>query len=298
MRTLPLWYAESRFLQSEALRAISDSTDSFVFGRMFKSPSNSTYRDGNHLRLDFAHLEFPSDTQVSCADPPAKLAQIVARAYNYDDYEGGVRRSVMPRCVIDCTLNNTQDTEQIVQDFERHGFACERQIVDPVLCLRITPSIHKSVSQALQTDDDSTIVCERARARQLRELVACNARSFGYDAKGDVGWLDEKLRRQIEAPEQFCVLVARDGARVVSFVVIYTAVEKAPRLSLVQVVGTDPAYRRRGLAARLLRHAVSRLRVGTSVYVDAGDHAAVALYQSLGFEEVGEIVTTECVLSN
>ncbi|KAJ2511608.1 hypothetical protein GGI11_004747, partial [Coemansia sp. RSA 2049] len=53
---LPKWYAEDKFLETEAISATSDTTHSFVFGRMFKTPSNRTYRDGNHLRIGFCHL--------------------------------------------------------------------------------------------------------------------------------------------------------------------------------------------------------------------------------------------------
>lgn len=61
------------------------------------------------------------------------------------------------------------------------------------------------------------------------------------------------------------------------------------RMGVVEIVGVDPAYQRRGIARRLMEHSVEFMRdrgmdiaaVGTGG--DVGHAAARALYQALGY---------------
>ncbi|KAJ1844100.1 Dynamin-like GTPase that mediates homotypic ER fusion, partial [Coemansia sp. RSA 2708] len=281
---LPAWYAESRFLFSEALRATSDSTDSFVFGRMFKTPSNPTYCQGNLVYITFCHLEFPWDCNGVLADPPKQLAAIIKRAYSYgrqqnehSDYE----RRVRPRCLVDCTLKDHESTDAIVREFADDGFMCTRSH-DAVMRLAVAGSAPSSVFA----------VSRLAGTDELPGLVACAARSLGYDQANNTEWLAPKLRVQLEHPE-FSVFAIRDNG-ICAFLVLFVS-DKARDLALVQVVGTLPECRRRGMATCLLQQAAGSLPSGTKVYLDAEKHMQ-GFYERLGFELVGNVESVECVL--
>ncbi|KAJ2450069.1 hypothetical protein EV183_004526 [Coemansia sp. RSA 2336] len=250
---LPVWYAESRFLHSSALREIADSTDSFVFGRMFQTPTNSTYRDGNHVLVTFCHLEYPWDCNGVLSDPPTNLASIVAATY----------QPAIPRCIIDCTLKEPTSTASIVQQFESQGFTAY-PAKDKVLRLVVTEDHKKPSSDVRQ-----------ARKSDLEQLAECNASSFNYS---DKEWVTDKLRRQMESP-LFTIYVV-EGVR--AFVVLFEWAERAKDLAWVQLICTRPEYRGQGLATDLLAHSISRLNVGTRVYVEAEEQNT--LYEKLGFE--------------
>ena len=58
----------------------------------------------------------------------------------------------------------------------------------------------------------------------------------------------------------------------------------------VQNIATSPAMRRKGVAARLLEHAIARNRAKLSsicLEVRLSNTAAIALYEKLGFEKTG-----------
>ncbi|KAJ2560012.1 hypothetical protein EV175_000013 [Coemansia sp. RSA 1933] len=294
---LPKWYAEVKFLESEAIGATSDTTHSFVFGRLYKTPSNRTYRDGNHLRINFCHLEFPYDCNGCLAEPPDNIAQTVSAIYgsSYQNNQESLEETagaVLARCVVDYTVQtDSQLVASIVSQFGSAGYKCEQGLEDAVMRIVVT--------------DKTTACCKRPEAvvigrvgdcKALDALVDCNARAFGYDVSGDTEWLHAKLARQINQSKQFSVYTATDDAKVLAFAVIYRSVEKAPDLAFVQVIGTAPEHRRRGLATAVIRHALRQLPVDTHVYLEAFDHQAIALYKDIGFEKAGTVYSTECTL--
>ncbi|KAJ1869624.1 hypothetical protein LPJ55_005239 [Coemansia sp. RSA 990] len=263
---LPVWYAESRFLHSSAIREIADTTDSFVFGRMFQTPTNSRYRDGNHVLLTFCHLEYPWDCNGVLADPPANLANIVATTY----------QPAIPRCIIDCTLKEPTATSSIVQQFQSQGFSVQ-PAKDKVMRLLVTEGWkHRKPSSSIRL----------ARTGDLEQLAECAASSFNYSEQE---WVGDKLRRQMESP-LFTIYVVEE---ILAFVVLFEWAERAKDLAWVQVIGTRPEYRRRGLATDLLTHSISRLSVGTRVYLEAEEQNT--FYEKLGFEHVGTIDSVECL---
>lgn len=82
-------------------------------------------------------------------------------------------------------------------------------------------------------------------------------------------------------------LVARFDGRTAGLAVIRVAGGEAEILT----IATDPAERRKGIARRLLSAILEALSGGgvTAVFLEVGvtNQAALALYKSLGFEEVG-----------
>ncbi|KAJ1857139.1 hypothetical protein LPJ73_002091 [Coemansia sp. RSA 2703] len=288
--TLPRWYAECKFLQSEAQSTISDSTEIYIFGHMFKTPTNSSYRDGNHLKINFCHLEFPWDCSGALSDPPYNIAQIVKQIYAaISSDQDGV---IAPRCLIDCTLKDKKSVDEVIEGFRQSGFKCEENIVDQVMCLETSEVRGQVDGNAWRVGADS-----------LGLLVECNARSFGYDESGDTHWLKDKLERQVRQPKHFAVYALCEDNNsephnaIDAFAVVFTPYEKACDLAYVQVIGTRPDKRRRGLASRVLSHAMANLPPSVArVYLEAFDQGAVAMYEKLGFHTVGTTTTAVCTL--
>ncbi|KAJ2081052.1 hypothetical protein H4R24_002623 [Coemansia sp. RSA 988] len=296
---LPSWYAESRFLQGEALRTLSDSTDCFVFGRMFKTPTNPGYRDGNHMLISFCHLEFPWDYSGTLADPPRGLPQIVTSTYHtHSLLTPPTAPPPLPRCIIDCTLMDPKMCDIIIEDFEMAGFSCERGIVDKVMCLTLTDRFLSSRPlPRLLSANLHAIIYRIVDHADIASLSDCYAQCFGYEQSDS--WLVDKLSRQVLNYHEFLVFAARAGRNdnFVAIAVVYTPVERAPDLAFVQVLGTHPEYRRNGLATAVLTQALKCLPPGSRIYLDVYDSSAIALYKKIGFEHVGEVLSAQCTLT-
>ncbi|KAJ2880183.1 hypothetical protein H4R27_004880 [Coemansia aciculifera] len=269
---LPKWYAEAKFLQSESMRMVADTTDNFIFGRIFRTPTNREHRDANHLRMSFCHLEFPWDCNGVLADPPCDIARIAK--------DIGVER-----CTVDCTLIDGGVADSVLSGFEKKGFLCERGLEDLVMCLE-TGAV--SLAESLRV--------RRVTEKDIAEVALCNTRSFGYADGVSPAWLVEKLLRQLRQPDSFRACALHVQEQVAAFVVIYTPWEKSRDLAFVQVMGTDPGFRRQGLAYEVMAHAVALLPKGVRVYLEAVDPAAIALYEKLGFAVVGKALSAECWL--
>ncbi|KAJ2769852.1 hypothetical protein IWQ56_001651 [Coemansia nantahalensis] len=277
---LPEWYAESRYLHGAAIAALSDTAESLVFGQLFMTPSNHTFRDGNHLVVRFCHLEYPWDRPGSFADPPRALPQIIRGALGAGPHEG----AAVPRCIVDATLVGDAAAAAVVGEFEQQGFACERaeDVVMAMTCGhgRITPPPPAGAE------------IRPVRPAEVAMLAACNASSFGYDRLGDVAWLAPKLGRQLDRPEQFRVHAAFVGGEIASFASVFCS----HGLAFVQTVGTHPRHQRRGLARAVLGSALATLPAGTRVYLDAYEEGSMRMYRRVGFDEIGRITYTECLL--
>ncbi|KAJ2784519.1 hypothetical protein H4R18_001059 [Coemansia javaensis] len=282
-RALPQWYAESRGLHDGMIRATSDSTESFVFGRLFMTPSNSSFRDGNHLAVRFCHLESPLDRLAPFADPPRALPAIVQTTFGSSSaYE----TPAAPRCVVDYTLVGWDAAAAgVVDEFAREGFSCER--VEDSVMAAVVGELTPGPAQAAEEG----VAIRAAGPADAARLVACNARCFGYDQRGDTAWLAPKLERQLGRPDRFHVHAALAGDAVVGFASVY----RRCGLAFVQAVGTHPDYRRRGVGSAVLRAALASLPPDTRVYLDACEDGPIRMYRKLGFEEVGKITYVECM---
>jgi ribosomal-protein-alanine N-acetyltransferase len=99
-------------------------------------------------------------------------------------------------------------------------------------------------------------------------------------------WSEEQWRRELEDPARL-VLGMRQGDGLVALACGQAIVDDFH----VTAIAIDPAWRRRGLALRLLSELLDRARgLGcrqATLEVDSSNAAAVALYGRLGFETQG-----------
>lgn len=264
-----MWYTEYRFLKTQLTARVSDTTEYFTFGCMFRTPSNPTHQEANQLLITFSHQELPWEQENTAGDPPQDIAQIVKRTLTH------------PRCVIDGTRHRPL-LDEMLSRFRANGYTCEANMVDQILCKQVANSCSYPEIKRLSRSD-------------LDQLIVCNARSFGYDRSNDTLWLHEKLGRQISNPREFRVYGRYMDQRIVSFAVVFVP-SKCSQLAYVQVVGTDPGYRRQGHARRVLEHALGQLPLGADVYLEAVEEGPIAMYRQAGFQRAGEIVSAECYL--
>jgi N-acetylglutamate synthase-like GNAT family acetyltransferase len=102
-------------------------------------------------------------------------------------------------------------------------------------------------------------------------------------------WVDDIRRRaRGELPgadDHF--FVALDGQRLVGHV-WYSVAHRDPRLGLIGHVFTDPACRRRGIAARLLEEAIAQFRRGGGVLLQlfTSTPFSIPFYEKFGFENL------------
>jgi len=102
-------------------------------------------------------------------------------------------------------------------------------------------------------------------------------------------WVDDirrRVRGELEGAEDH-FFVALDGQRLVGHA-WYTVSRSDPRLGLIGHVFTDPAFRRRGIAALLLDQAMTRFRRGggTLMQLFTSTPFSIPFYERLGFEDL------------
>lgn len=117
----------------------------------------------------------------------------------------------------------------------------------------------------------------------MPRILQIEQASFGPDA-WDAGLFEQFARR---SPRLF--LVARSGRRIAGYILSGVRSRKAELLSLA----VHPRYRRRGIAAQLLRHTRRLLRAQTVeswwLMVEATNPAAIRFYEAHGFSRDGEV---------
>lgn len=114
----------------------------------------------------------------------------------------------------------------------------------------------------------------------LPRILELEPQLFGNEA-----WSEGSYRDELTGPDRVYLGVDVDGV-----LAAYGGVW-CGREAEILTVGTDPAYRRRGLARRLMEAllAAARSRGAREVFLEvrAGDEGAQALYRGLGFTRVG-----------
>lgn len=99
-------------------------------------------------------------------------------------------------------------------------------------------------------------------------------------------WSQKSVASELENPLALW-LVAMDGERLVGYVGSQTVLGEADMMN----VAVDPEYRRQGVAGALVTALAQRLaqqgNVSLMLEVRASNVPAMALYQKLGFEQVG-----------
>lgn len=113
----------------------------------------------------------------------------------------------------------------------------------------------------------------------LDEVAACEARATAF------AWSRQHFADSLAAGYA-CWLMRRDG-ELVGQAVVMNVLDEAHLL----IISVAPEWRRRGFARQLLAHLRSHAReVGVAqlfLEVRASNEAAIALYRTCGFEEVG-----------
>lgn len=102
----------------------------------------------------------------------------------------------------------------------------------------------------------------------------------------DGGWSAESVATLLGTPGT-CALIAEIAGEPVGFILSRAAADEAEILA----IGVPPSLRRGGIAGRLLDAALASLRAGgigrVFLEVAVGNRAALALYESRGFGDVG-----------
>ncbi|MHB8429496.1 MAG: mycothiol synthase [Acidimicrobiales bacterium] len=167
---------------------------------------------------------------------------------------------------------------------EHFGFSVDRTLLQLRCPLPLPPSIARSPSGA--ADPTRSFVPGRDEPAWLE----VNNRAFaGHPEQGgwDLATLTEREREPWFRPEGLRVLEL-DGRLVGS---CWTKVHRdhRPPLGEIYVIAVDPAFHGRGFGRILARAGLEWLARGGlpvgMLYVDAANHAAVALYRALGFVE-------------
>ena len=126
--------------------------------------------------------------------------------------------------------------------------------------------------------DSGTVRLEPARESMLDELAAAERVCFPSDP-----WESGVIRSMLDG-----YLLARDAEGTLAGWLVYRSVLDEGSIENVAVL---PAFRRQGIAARLLEETERRAREGgmAVLYLEvrASNEAALRLYESHGFESVG-----------
>ncbi len=119
--------------------------------------------------------------------------------------------------------------------------------------------------------------------RQLDRILRIESASFGVDA-----WPRDYFLELYAGCRGF-FFVAKIGGRIAG----YALAEVGRRDAEIASLAIDPVYRRRGVARRLMRHLLRRLRARrirrVELMVRVENISAAALYRSLGFRRVRRI---------
>ncbi len=99
-------------------------------------------------------------------------------------------------------------------------------------------------------------------------------------------WSRDQYLREIESPNSDIVLL-HNGEHLMAYGCVWAIVDEAH----ITILGTHPEYLRQGHARKvlkeLLRLAIARKMKRATLEVKESNQAAIALYQTLGFEEAG-----------
>ena len=99
---------------------------------------------------------------------------------------------------------------------------------------------------------------------------------------GESAWSAESVRSQLENPVSRCVVAVEDDR-----LVGYLAFEQVSDEGSIVEIAVHPAYRRRGIAREMLT-SVTNDNSLKEIFLEVRESnaPAIALYQSLGFEEI------------
>jgi ribosomal protein S18 acetylase RimI-like enzyme len=97
--------------------------------------------------------------------------------------------------------------------------------------------------------------------------------------------------KQITERASSATWTAEEGNRLSGFVIVEWAKMLRGIVAYIQTIEVDPAFRRRGIARELMRHAEQSAAEARATYiwlhVDEHNAEAIALYQSCGYQHHG-----------
>lgn len=101
---------------------------------------------------------------------------------------------------------------------------------------------------------------------------------------GDSAWSIESIRSQMEKPASICTVALKDDT-----VIGYLAFEQILDEGSIAEIAVCPDFRRQGIAKRLIAGTLDDRNDLSEVFLEVreGNDAAIALYESLGFERIG-----------
>ena len=129
-----------------------------------------------------------------------------------------------------------------------------------------------------QRDDRREVIVEPAAEADLDAIIEIERHSFKQPRSRD-SYRDELARPHAT------LSVARATGTIVGFTLVWLVADEAELL----VIATHPDARRRGIGAALLTAALAQVRTARVMHLEvrAGNLAAQALYEKLGFAQVG-----------
>lgn len=102
---------------------------------------------------------------------------------------------------------------------------------------------------------------------------------------------DRSYMMQLTERASSVTWTAEEDNRLAGFVIVEWTRMLRGIVAYIQTIEVDPIFRRRGIARELLRHAEESAREARATYiwlhVDESNAAAIALYQSCGYEYHG-----------
>lgn len=121
----------------------------------------------------------------------------------------------------------------------------------------------------------------RMTLADIPQVVAIDQASFSLP------WPERSFRFEVTDNPASRVWVAEIDGRVVGMIVVWLLVDEAH----IATIATHPAYRRQGIASRLLIHALDSLKdegaVNSVLEVRESNTAAQEMYRKFGFAESG-----------
>jgi ribosomal protein S18 acetylase RimI-like enzyme len=135
-------------------------------------------------------------------------------------------------------------------------------------------------------DESDTVQYRLYHPADFEQLYAIEEACFDTTLRFDRRYMKELTERASSA-----TWTAEEGNRLAGFVIVEWTHMLRGIVAYIQTIEVDPAFRRRGIARELLCRAEESAREARATYiwlhVDENNAAAIALYQSCGYQRHG-----------
>jgi [ribosomal protein S18]-alanine N-acetyltransferase len=138
----------------------------------------------------------------------------------------------------------------------------------------------------LQTSQDEFVQYRLYHPSDFEQLYTIEEACFDSVLRFDRSYMKQLTERDSSA-----TWTAEENERLAGFVIVEWTKMLRGIVAYIQTIEVDPTFRRRGIARELLRLAEASAREAHATYiwlhVDENNAAAIALYQSNGYERHG-----------